>query len=157
MVILVDGTSTNYAPKSITLANLSLDRQWYGSGKTVSVCDLRHTVGSPHGAKIPDSPLRSYHSMPNALLPQFNSETIDWGIRSIGASCGLARLPGTKQTRPALTSRAGYLVSTTSVVADLLRQRIRTHLELHQLRHVALADAFAMERRAVAGAPPDAA
>src|SRR5215510_11893265 len=38
-----------------------------------------------------------------------------------------------------------------------MRQRIRAQLQLHQLRHVALADAFAMERRAVAGARPHAA
>src|SRR5262245_38499269 len=59
------------------------------------------------------------------------------------------------QTRPALASRAG---NTSQLLRrGLLRQRIRPHLELHQLRHVALADAFAVERRAVAGAAPDAA
>src|SRR5262245_52839089 len=39
----------------------------------------------------------------------------------------------------------------------LLRQRIGTQLQLHELRHIALADAFVMERRAVAGARPHAA
>src|SRR4051812_38596519 len=62
---------------------------------------------------------------------------------------------GPKQTRPALTSRAGF--SSQLLRRGLLRQRIRTQLELHQLRHVALADAFAMEWRAVAGAGPYAA
>jgi hypothetical protein len=32
-----------------------------------------------------------------------------------------------------------------------MRERIRAQLQLHQLRHVAFANAFAMERRAVAG------
>src|SRR6266545_8018495 len=41
--------------------------------------------------------------------------------------------------------------------AALLRQRIRPHLELHELRPLALADAFVVERRAVAGGGPDAA
>src|SRR5215467_10586056 len=63
-----------------------------------------------------------------------------------------------KPNRPARESRAVLLQGLKlPCLLRSMRQRIGTQLQLHELRHVALADAFAMERRAVAGAGPHAA
>src|SRR5437764_9137220 len=62
-----------------------------------------------------------------------------------------------KEAPPGSSEPGGLFVSTAAEIAGLLRQRIRTQLPLHQLRYIALADAFAMEWRAVAGAGPYAA
>src|SRR5579883_2454922 len=69
------------------------------------------------------------------------------------------------KSRPALSSRAasnsrGTVPSLPTFRGGLgcgrsVRQRIRTHLEMHDLGQVALA-AFQMERRAVAGRGPNA-
>src|SRR5436190_22335541 len=64
--------------------------------------------------------------------------------------------PVAKRTRPARESRAGLVASRDCRALGSMRERIRTQLQLHELRRLALA-AFAVERRTVAGACPHAA